>query len=82
MLDPSGLLYSATDWTEGIKPLLISYIFPDDLSIEDLTILDITLPTSQPPIGITGTYTFAIASFKTGTADFVSNLATVSFQVE
>ncbi|MBU1627607.1 DUF1565 domain-containing protein [bacterium] len=82
MLNPAGLFFSFFDWTSGIKPFAKNFEFPKDLSIVNMTILDITIPNAQPPVQMVGSYTFAIAAFDTGTVNFKSNLATISFQVE
>jgi hypothetical protein len=50
--------------------------------LNDIGLLDITLPSNKPPIKEAGTYTFAILAAKTGTTIPISNLSTVSFQDE
>ena len=41
-----------------------------------------TIPGVKPPIDNQGIYTFAIAVIKSGTVDFISNIASVSFELE
>jgi len=82
MLDPEGNTYFGMDWSQNIKPTASKYTLPDDLSVNDLTLLNVTIPCILPPINNNGMYSFAIAAFKTGTSEFISNLSTVGFEVE
>ena len=40
------------------------------------------IPGTKPPVSDAGTYTFAIATAKPGTIEWISNIATVSFEFE
>jgi len=80
MLNPENQFYSAFEWNTGIIPFLQGVELPDELSYEDLTLLDINLPFDKPPIKMLGIYTFAIAAFKTNTEEFLSNLSVIYFQ--
>lgn len=54
---------------------------PANIDISDSLLLDITIPNIMNPISEAGTYTFAIATTKPGTLEFISNIITVSFEV-
>ena len=71
-----------TTYHKEINPLFTNILFPGDMNLKDITLIDITIPNDKPPINISGIYTFAILAAKTGTTDFISNLSIVSFVVE
>ena len=82
MLNPSGEFFSALDWFFELKPLLVDFDFPQNISLYGITLLNITIPNSKPSLQTPGTYTFAIAAFETGTAELFSNLSIISFEIE
>ena len=82
MANPNPSYYSALDWLTGIRPFLTNFTFPEKLSLDNIILLDVTIPCSLPPIEKAGKYIFAIAAFKTQTAELSSNISTVNFTVE
>jgi len=80
--ETTGVLYFAPGWGTEIKLAIDNIFLPADLSLSDATLLNITLPSNRPPITQHGRYTFAIAAAKPGTADMISDVATVSFMYE
>ena len=82
MIDPENTIYSGSAWDKGLQPLVADFSLPADLSLDNIPLLDITIPSDKPPICMQGTYIFAIVATKPGTVDFISNLSTVSFEVE
>jgi hypothetical protein len=81
MVDPNGKIYSGMDWNEGLKPVARGLTLPPNMKIEDLPILNYKIPNMTPPIQALGTYTFAMALFKTGTMDMIMYLSRVDFKV-
>ncbi|MFH1225910.1 MAG: hypothetical protein V1684_01320 [bacterium] len=78
---PNGY-YSAFDWQKGIRPLLLAYPFSQKLSIQDILLLEIILPSDFPPIANAGDYIFAIGAFKPNTGNLISNIGQASFHYE
>lgn len=82
LINPQGDVYSGMEWNEGIKPAITGLTLPANFRIDNLNLLHIIIPNEKPPITpATGMYTFAMALFKSGTAELLSNIATTSFDV-
>ncbi|MBU1626831.1 hypothetical protein KKB18_05620 [bacterium] len=81
MLDPAGKIYFASDWSQA-QPLLKNFEVPANIRITGAELLELNIPNSKPPVEDYGIYTFAIGAAEPGTANFISNIATVSFNVE
>jgi hypothetical protein len=82
MLSPEGVFYSGLDWNEGLAPVFGNLTLPANTNLFDLTLCEFTVPCSKPPVSSPGTYTFAMAMFKPGTAEMISNLATTTFNLK
>jgi len=82
MLDPQGIIYSGMDWNEGIRPAIRGLTLPAGLELYGQTILEFAAPNEKPPITPPGSYTFAMALFKTGTADMLFFLAKTKIGIE
>jgi len=82
MLDPFNNLYFGLNWDVTIKPLLSNYRLPVDVSLYDVPLLELLIPNDNPPVNLLGIYTFAIAAMEPNTLNPLSNIATVSFEVE
>jgi len=78
----TGNLYFGLTWSQSYSPTLASVTLPANLSITNAPLLPIVIPGTPPPVGMPGTYTFAIAAVDPGSLNFVSNIATVSFLVK
>jgi hypothetical protein len=78
----TNTLFFALDW--GDKPInvLSNFQFPRNLTLDNASILEISIPSNKPPIIDAGIYTFGIAATEPGTMNFISNIATVSFEVK
>lgn len=81
MLDPQGNIYSGMTWKEGLTPVVKGLTIPPDLQFDDIPILEISIPNVSPPIIMPGKHTFALALFKTGTAEMLMFLAKTSFNL-
>ena len=81
MLYPNGKIYSGMEWSKGVKPVLNSFPLPSKYFVEDIVLMDLSIPSDNPPVGITGKYTFAVAAMNANTTEFISNIATTSFEV-
>jgi len=68
-------------WNNELKTAIENLTLPDDLSLSDVEILEVTIPSEELPTADAGEYTFAIAATEPGTLNFISNIATVSFEV-
>jgi outer membrane protein assembly factor BamB len=82
MLNPANTLYFGMDWNTTPTAVLKDFTVPANLSIKDAQLLEITIPSSKPPIGASGSYTFAIGATEPNTLNFLSNIATISFEVK
>ncbi|MBU1626829.1 DUF1565 domain-containing protein [bacterium] len=83
MLDPSGKLRFYPDWTTIPATLLSDFPMPGNISISSASFFTLPVVAGETsPLGTAGEYTFAIAATEPGTLNFISNLATVSFNVE
>jgi hypothetical protein len=82
MIDPIGVIYSGMEWNKGIKPVFKGLTLPPNIFIDGVSLQHLIIPNLKPPITpATGSYTFAMAFFKTDTANLISNIATTSFDV-
>ena len=79
MFDPDGKFYSAMVWSKGLQPLVQGFKLPADLHIQSSPLVNITLPSTTPPVEKSGKYTFYLAAMKPGTVDFISNIASCGF---
>ncbi|MBU1651627.1 M6 family metalloprotease domain-containing protein, partial [bacterium] len=83
MLPPGGKnVFFGFNWNTVMLPILKNITLPTNISIKDAVLLGMTIPSFSPPVGAPGMYTFAFAAAKPGTADFISNIATVNFNVQ
>jgi len=82
MTNPENIIYSYPEREVGLCPAFENLPLPADLSTWDVTLLDITIPTDNPPISFPGTYTFALLATTPNTANPISNLTTLTFQVK
>jgi hypothetical protein len=82
MVDPDGNYYSAMSWNKGLQPLVQGLSVPANLNIAGSPLFSFTIPSAKPLVTNHGTYTFYLAALKPGTTDFISNVATVSFDVQ
>jgi hypothetical protein len=81
MVNPKGTLYSGFSWNEGIAPAFSDLTLPPDTNLFDLTLSEFIIPSEKPPVSQSGFYTFAMAMFKPGTAEILSNLTKTTFEV-
>jgi hypothetical protein len=82
MIDPDGRIYSGLSWKEELAPTAKNIHLPEFLNLDDAVILDGDLPFSNPPISISGKYTFAIAATLPETSDFISNIITTEINLK
>ena len=82
LIDQSNFIKSYPDWSSKLYPAAANLPLPANLSLDDITLLDMTLPSESPYISSAGTYMFAIFATLPGTLESISNLASVSFEVE
>jgi len=82
MLDPSSFLYFAPYWQTTKAQLMKNCNIPANLSLDNIQLLELSLPNLKPLVSDPGTYTFAVGATKPGTINFVSNISTVSFKVK
>ena len=82
MLNPSNKIYFGFLWDMNPAAVLSNFTLPANFTLTDATLLNITIPNDTPPISDPGTYTFAIGATDPGTFDFISNIPTVSFDVQ
>ncbi|MBU1627630.1 hypothetical protein KKB18_09710 [bacterium] len=82
MLNPQNKIYFGMEWNDVVNSWITGFTLPSELSLNEVTLLNIIIPNEKPPIEKSGTYTFAFVAFVPGTIDFISNLSTISFDVE
>jgi len=82
MLNPSNELFFGLGWAK--TPALVAHnmTLPANLDIVNAPLMDISLPSTLPPVNAEGIYTFAMACAQPGTVNFISNIATFSFTYE
>ena len=78
----TGNLFFGLTWSQTYSPTISSITLPANFSLSQVPLLPISIPGTPPPVGMPGTYTFAIAAVDPGSLNFVSNIATVSFLVK
>jgi len=78
----SNELFFGLQWGKKPSALISNFMLPANFVLEKTALLNIKIPSSNPPINDSAFYTFAIAASKAGSVDFISNIATVSFKVE
>jgi len=78
----SGNAFFAPVWNDAAAPVLKNINVPPNVDTKGSLLLEVTIPATRPPIGERGVYTFAIGATKPGTANFISNIAVVSYKVE
>jgi len=69
-------------WNQTPEPFLKNSELPPDLSLDDVTLLDLRLPSDSPPIKLSYNlfYTFLFFTTEPGTLNLSSNLALVEFE--
>jgi hypothetical protein len=82
MINPANTLYFGMGWNTVAVPLLKNFTVPPNVSVKDLQLLELNIPNTLPVVGAPGTYIFAIGATEPGTINFVSNIASASFNVE
>jgi hypothetical protein len=78
----TGNLYFGLPWTLNPAPAISSFTIPANLSFSKVPLIPIAIPGTPQPVGMPGTYTFAIAAVTPGSLNFISNIATASFLVK
>jgi hypothetical protein len=82
MEDPTGALYYGLNWSINYHAALEGLIIFGGESLEDVSIMTISIPNENPPIMAPGDYTFSMYATKPGTDDLISEVAEVNFTVE
>jgi ligand-binding sensor domain-containing protein len=81
MLAPDGNLYSGLDWSRGLHPAASNITIPANYSLPVTKLLNLTLPSTTPPISQPGKYYFAIALSDTGTT-YLRSKAIITIDVK
>jgi predicted outer membrane repeat protein len=81
LITPDGCIFSGMDWSSSIKPMITNLYLSSDLAIDDMVLLDATIPIDNPPISMVGEYEFIIACIKTNTTEFISNISSSSINL-
>jgi hypothetical protein len=81
MLAPDGNFYSGLDWSQGLHPAASNLTIPANFSLPVTKLLNLTLPSTTPPISQVGKYYFAIALADTGTT-YLRSKAIVTIDVQ
>jgi len=82
MIDPEGNIYSGMDWEKVLRPVVRNLSLQPNVKIDEIPILNISVPKASPPIMIPGQYIFAMAMFKTGTSEMIMFLSKVMVYVK
>ena len=82
LMNPDGKFFPGLTWDKGLQPLVKNFALPADLDIDGAPLVTFTIPSEKPPVDEPGTYTFYLAALKPGTLDFISNIASTSFDVK
>jgi hypothetical protein len=82
MLDPQNQIWSGLQCTKGVTPLLRSFTFPANLSLKDIQLWSIKIPSDVPPITSTGKYTFCMMAVIPGTFEPISNQSIFELDVQ
>jgi hypothetical protein len=77
----SNTLYFGTKWDTNSAAVLSGFSIPPNLSFSDALLMSIYIPKSKPTGVGAGTYAFAVAAAEPGTFNFISNIASVSFNL-
>jgi predicted outer membrane repeat protein len=75
-------LYFAFTWDMTPVAILKNFTLSANFTMTDAALRAITLPSQKPPISSKGNYAFAIAAAEPNTLNFISNIATASFEVK
>jgi ligand-binding sensor domain-containing protein len=81
MLAPDGKFYSGLDWSQGVHPAASNLTIPANFSLPVTKLLNLTLPSTTPPISQPGKYYFAIALADTGTT-YLRSKAIIAIDVQ
>jgi predicted outer membrane repeat protein len=82
MQDPMGSIYSAMNWDEGLYVSVPDLTLIENLVLDDLFILEASIPSDIPQIKKSGSYTFAVFVTLQGKTDPISNIAAKSIKVD
>jgi len=82
LLTPEGKFHSGFSWDKGLQPLVSNMTLPADLEIEASPLFTFTIPGTDLPVEDPGWYTFYMVALKPGTVDFISNIASTTFQAK
>ena len=83
MLDQTmGKIFYGMNWDSRTTPLIGNIMLPADLSVYNIKLLEIEIPSAKPPLSDPGIYTFAIGAFAPGTSEQISNISRVDVEIE
>ncbi len=82
LVAPDGRIYSAMDWQEIIKPVIKNIFIPGNISFTDAVLFKVDIASVEELTGIGGNFIFGLGVFEPGTGQLISNIATVSFEVQ
>jgi 3',5'-cyclic AMP phosphodiesterase CpdA len=77
----SNKAYYGLDFVEQTHPVFNDISIPSNTNLNDFSLIEVSIPSSKPPIGGTGKYAFFIAATESGSMNFISNLVSISFNV-
>jgi len=75
LLDPAQKFWFGLQWNNEVSTLISNVNIPVGTALNDIVLIENTIPSSKPPLSQKGTYYFAIVASKPGTFDFLSNPA-------
>jgi len=81
MIDTESNIFSGLGCVKGLSPMADNVNFVPDLKIRDQLLWSINVPCETPPVSKEGIYTIYMCAVVQGTADFLSNLGKISFEI-
>ena len=81
MIDPTGAIYSGMDWSPRVKPSIPAVNLPPFMYLQNIIMLELSIPSQNPPVMADGDYIFALLIVDSDTGEIKSNIATTSFNV-
>ena len=69
LLDTNKNMFSAFNWEKGIQPAVSNIYFPAEIAVENITLINATIPSDNPPIIMPGNYSVLAVTAVPGTFD-------------
>jgi hypothetical protein len=75
-------MFFAPMWNKNPAAVAVNLELPINYSLGGATLFSLDIPSNAPPVKTAGSYIFALGTTRAGKLDFISNIATLSFDVK